>query len=164
MGLIILYLWWRFELLFGVAAVVALFHDVIITLGLFSVLNLEISITVIGAFLTLVGYSLNDTIVVFDRIRETMKRFKDAEFSKVVNRSINDTLSRTIITGGTTLLVVTVLFINGGEVLHNFALALLFGILIGTYSSIFVASPILVEWALRTHKLAGRKMLAKKST
>lgn len=158
MGLIILYLWWRFELMFGVAAIIALFHDVIITLGLFSVLNLEISVTVIGAFLTLVGYSLNDTIVVFDRIRENLKRYKEAEYSKVINKSINDNISRTIITSLTTLIVVLVLFFAGGEVLHSFALALLAGILVGTYSSIFIASPILVEWASRTGRAAGKKV------
>ena len=158
LGLIIIYLWWRFEFLFGVAAVIALFHDVIITLGLFSILNLEISIIVIGAFLTLVGYSLNDTIVIFDRIRENIKRYKDADYTKVINRSINDNLSRTIVTSLTTLLVVLVLFFKGGEVLHSFALALLAGIIVGTYSSIYIASPILVDWAQRTGKTAGKKL------
>ncbi len=157
LGLIVLYLWWRFELLFGLAAVIALFHDVLITLGLFSMLNLEISITVIGAFLTLVGYSLNDTIVVFDRIRENLKRFKEADYSQIINRSINDNLSRTIITSLTTLLVVLVLFLNGGEVLHSFSFALLVGIVVGTYSSIYIASPILVEWAQRTGRAAGKR-------
>lgn len=157
LGLIIIYLWWRFEFLFGIAAVAALFHDVLITLGIFSILNLEISITVIGAFLTLVGYSLNDTIVVFDRIRENLKRFKEAKYDMVINRSINDNLSRTIITSLTTFVVVLVLFFNGGEVLHSFALALLVGIIVGTYSSIYIASPILVEWAERTGATAGKK-------
>lgn len=161
LGLIVIYLWWRFELLFGVAAVIALFHDVMITLGLFSLLNIEISITIIGAFLTLVGYSLNDTIVVFDRIRENIRRYKDASFSDVVNRSINDTLSRTIITGLTTLFVLLVLFFNGGEVLHNFALALVAGIIIGTYSSIYIASPILIEWSLKSGKATGSKLKKK---
>lgn len=157
LGLIVIYLWWRFELLFGIAAVVALFHDVLITLGLFSLLNLEISVTIIGAFLTVVGYSLNDTIVVFDRIRENLRRYKDSDYGKVVNRSINDNLSRTLITSLTTFVVVAVLFFNGGQVLHSFSIALMAGIIIGTYSSIFVASPILVEWAERTGKAAGRK-------
>lgn len=155
MLLIVIYLWWRFELLFGVAAVIALFHDVLITLGIFSLLNVEISLTVIGAFLTLVGYSLNDTIVVFDRIRENVKRYKDANYGKIINKSINDNLSRTAITSLTTLIVVLVLFFSGGEVLHSFALALLIGIIVGTYSSIYIASPILVEWAERTGKNAG---------
>ena len=157
LGLIIIYLWWRFELLFGVAAVIALFHDVLITLGIFSLLNLEISVTTIGAFLTLVGYSLNDTIVVFDRIRENLKRYKEAPYGKVINRSINDNLSRTAITSMTTLMVVMVLFFNGGEVLHGFSIALMIGIIVGTYSSIYIASPILVEWAARTGAAAGRK-------
>ena len=155
--LIIIYLWWRFEFLFGVAAVIALFHDVLITLGLFSLLNLEISLTIVGAFLTLVGYSLNDTIVVFDRIRENLKRFKNKSYPEVINLSINATLSRTFITSGTTLMVVLVLFLAGGEVLHNFALALLVGIIVGTYSSIYIASPVLVEWAARTGRIAGQK-------
>lgn len=157
LGLIIIYLWWRFELLFGLAAVVALFHDVLITLGVFSILNLEISLTVIGAFLTLVGYSLNDTIVVFDRIRENLKRYRDKDYGEVINISINQNLSRTIITSGTTFLVVMVLFFMGGQVLHSFALALLVGIVVGTYSSIYIASPILVEWAEKIGQEAGQK-------
>ncbi len=155
--LIVFYLWWRFELLFGIAAVIALFHDVLITLGIFSLLNIEISLTIIGAFLTLVGYSLNDTIVVFDRIRENLKRYKNKSYAEIINISINATLSRTIITSSTTLTVVLVLFFAGGEVLHSFALALLIGILVGTYSSIYIASPILVEWAARTGKAAGQE-------
>lgn len=156
--LIIIYLWWRFELLFGIAAVIALFHDVLITLGLFSLLNQEISITIVGAFLTIVGYSLNDTIVVFDRIRENLKKYKSSSYAEVINISINATLSRTIITSGTTLIVVLVLFLAGGMVLHSFALALLIGIVVGTYSSIYIASPILIEWAERTGKSAGKKL------
>jgi preprotein translocase subunit SecF len=150
--LIVIYLWWRFELLFGIAAVIALFHDVLITLGIFSILNVEISLVIVGAFLTLVGYSLNDTIVVFDRIRENLKRYKNKTYTEVINDSINATLSRTVITSGTTMLVVLILFFFGGEVLHSFALALLIGIIVGTYSSIFIASPILIEWELRTGK------------
>ncbi len=158
LGLIIVYLSWRFEFLFGVAAVIALFHDVLITLGLFSLLDLEISLTVVGAFLTLVGYSLNDTIVVFDRIRENLKRYKDKlSYAEVINISINQNLSRTIITSATTLIVVLILFLMGGEVLHGFALALLVGIIVGTYSSIYIASPILIEWAERTGIIAGKK-------
>lgn len=148
---IFIYILIRFEWRFGLGAVAALFHDVIITLGVFSALHgflpfsLQIDQTIIAAFLTIVGYSLNDTVVVFDRIREYSGIFKTERFGVVVNRSINNTLSRTIVTSGTTLLVVAVLFIFGGEVLRGFAFALIIGILIGTYSSIFVASPIVLE-------------------
>jgi preprotein translocase SecF subunit len=157
---IFVYILIRFEWRFGVGAVTALFHDVLITLGIFSMLHgyvpfsLQIDQTIIAAFLTIVGYSLNDTVVVFDRIREYSGLFKAEEYESVVNRSINNTLSRTIITSGTTLLVVTVLFIFGGEVLRGFAFALIVGILIGTYSSIFVASPVVVE--LRSRASARR--------
>jgi preprotein translocase subunit SecF len=130
----LVYLWFRFELIYGVAAVVAVFHDTLITLGAFSLLNYEISLTVIAAILTLIGYSMNDTIVVFDRIRENLKL------------SINQTLSRTILTSGLTFLTVLSLYIFGGEVLHGFSFALVVGILIGTYSSIAVAAPMLVAY------------------
>ncbi len=148
---ILIYIMWRFEFRFGVGAVVALIHDVVITVGIFSILNKEISIAIVAALLTIVGYSLNDTIVVYDRIRENLKAFKrqSFDFSGIINRSINETLSRTIITSGTTLLVVVVLFLFGGEVIKDFAFALLVGIVVGTYSSIYVASPILVEWEQR---------------
>ncbi|GIV58996.1 protein translocase subunit SecF [Rhodocaloribacter litoris] len=148
---IFLYILIRFEWRFGVGAVAALFHDVTITLGVFSLLHgflpfsLQIDQAIIAAFLTIVGYSLNDTVVIFDRIREYTTLFKTEPYDQVVNRSINNTLSRTVITSGTTLLVVVTLFIFGGEVLRGFAFALIVGILIGTYSSIFVASPIVVE-------------------
>ena len=148
---IFVYILIRFEWRFGVGAVGALFHDVIITLGVFSLLqgrigfSLQIDQTIVAAFLTIVGYSLNDTVVVFDRIREYTGLFKSESYDSILNRSINNTLSRTIITSGTTLLVVTILFIFGGEVLRGFAFALLVGIGIGTYSSIFVASPIVLE-------------------
>ncbi|UCE19875.1 MAG: protein translocase subunit SecF [Gemmatimonadota bacterium] len=144
--LILIYISWRFQFRFAVAAIVALFHDVLITVGAFSVLGKEISLVVVAALLTIVGYSLNDTIVVSDRIRENIKTLRREKFPVLVNTSINQTLSRTVLTAGTTFLVVLVLFIKGGEVIHNFAFALLVGILIGTYSSIFVVSPILVEW------------------
>ena len=144
--LILIYISWRFQFRFAVAAIVALFHDVLITVGAFSVLGKEISLVVVAALLTIVGYSLNDTIVVSDRIRENIKTLRREKFPILVNTSINQTLSRTVLTAGTTFLVVLVLFIKGGEVIHNFAFALLVGILIGTYSSIFVVSPILVEW------------------
>ena len=148
---IFVYILIRFEWRFGVGAVVALLHDVTITLGIFSLLrgmlpfSLQIDQTIIAAFLTIVGYSLNDTVVVFDRIREYTGLFKAESYPSVVNRSINNTLSRTVVTSSTTLLVVVVLFIFGGEVLKGFAFALIIGILIGTYSSVFVAAPVVIE-------------------
>ncbi len=143
---ILIYGSWRFEFRFAVGAVVALAHDVMITLGVFSLLDKEISLPVLAAFLTIVGYSLNDTIVVYDRIRENMRKRGNEPFSRVINRSINETLSRTILTSLTTLIVVVVLFVLGGGVIHNFALALLVGIIVGTYSSIYVASPVVLHW------------------
>lgn len=148
----LVYLWFRFELIYGVAAVVACFHDTLITIGMFSLLNTEISLTVIAAILTLVGYSMNDTIVVFDRIRENVKLLRRESLSDIVDRSINQTLSRTVLTSGLTFLTVLSLYLFGGEVLHGFSLALVIGILIGTYSSIFIASPMLVayqDWRIR---------------
>jgi preprotein translocase subunit SecF len=145
----LVYLWFRFELIYGVAAVVAVFHDTLITVGAFSLTNKEISLTVIAAILTLVGYSMNDTIVVFDRIRENVKLLRRESLADIVNKSINQTLSRTILTSGLTFLTVLSLFLFGGEVLHGFSFALVIGILIGTYSSIAVAAPMLVayqEW------------------
>jgi preprotein translocase subunit SecF len=152
MVLILFYVMWRFEFKFSIGAIVALFHDIIITLGVFSVLEIEISAPIIAAVLTIVGYSLNDTIVVYDRIRENLKTANKniKDISGIVNTSINETLSRTIITSMTTLIVVVVLFFFGGEVLKTFALALIIGVVVGTYSSIFVASPIVIDW--RTKK------------
>jgi preprotein translocase subunit SecF len=158
LGAMLVYIWFRFELAFGVAAVVATFHDVIITLGFFSLLNKEISLTVIAALLTLVGYSMNDTIVVFDRIRENIRLNKRENFVDLVNRSINQTLSRTILTSGLTFLAVLSLFLFGGEVIHGFSFALVVGVIIGTYSSIFIASPIVVFFQQR---MAGRALLAR---
>ena len=143
---IVVYISWRFEFRFAIAAIIALIHDVLITLGFFSVTNLEISIPVIAGILTVVGYSLNDTIVVFDRIRENLRSRKREGYETVVNASINETLSRTIITSLTTLIVVLCLVLVGGPVIRDFALTLLVGVVVGTYSSIFVASPVLVEW------------------
>lgn len=140
------YLWFRFELIYGVAAVVAVFHDTLITVGAFSLTNQEISLTVIAAILTLIGYSMNDTIVVFDRIRENLALNRRDSLSDVVNRSINQTLSRTVLTSGLTFLTVLSLYLFGGEVLHGFSFALVIGILIGTYSSIAVAAPMLVAY------------------
>ena len=142
----LVYLWFRFELIYGVAAVVAVFHDTLITVGAFSLLNQEITLTVIAAILTLIGYSMNDTIVVFDRIRENLALNRREKLADVVNRSINQTLSRTVLTSGLTFLTVLCLFVFGGEVLHGFSLALVVGILIGTYSSIAVAAPMLVAY------------------
>ncbi len=142
----LIYLWFRFELIYGVAAVVAVFHDTLITIGAFSLSNQEITLTVVAAILTLVGYSMNDTIVVFDRIRENLALNRRESLSDVVNRSINQTLSRTVIASGLTFLTVLCLYVFGGEVLHGFSFALVVGILIGTYSSIAVAAPMLVAY------------------
>src|SRR5437868_7113831 len=147
----LVYLWFRFELIYGVAAVVAVFHDTLITIGAFSLTNKEITLTVIAAILTLVGYSMNDTIVIFDRIRENIKLMRREGLAEIVNRSINQTLSRTILTSGLTFLTVLSLYLFGGEVLRGFSMALVIGILIGTYSSIAVAAPMLVayqDWRL----------------
>ncbi len=155
----LVYLWVRFEWIYGVAAVVTVFHDTLITVGAFSLTNKPISLTVIAAILTLVGYSNNDTIVVFDRIRENIKLLRRESLADIVNKSINQTLSRTILTAGLTFLTVLALYLFGGEVLHGFSFALVIGILIGTYSSIAIAAPILVayqEW--RTAR--GRRPIA----
>ncbi len=149
LGGMLIYLGLRFEWIYGVAAVLTVFHDTLITVGAFSLLNWEISLTVIAAILTLIGYSNNDTIVVFDRIRENIKLLRRDRLADIVNKSINQTLSRTILTAGLTFLTVLALFLFGGEVLHGFSFALVIGILIGTYSSIAIAAPILVayqEW------------------
>jgi preprotein translocase subunit SecF len=153
----LIYLWFRFELIYGVAAVVAVFHDTLITIGAFSLSNQEITLTVIAAILTLIGYSMNDTIVVFDRIRENLRISRRENLTSVVNRSINQTLSRTVLTSGLTFLTVLSLYLFGGEVLHGFSFALVIGILIGTYSSIAVAAPMLVayqEWRAKRGKKA----------
>lgn len=156
---ILVYLAFRFKFIFAFGAVLALFHDVLITLGLYSLLygvipglNLEIDLAIVAAFLTLVGYSINDTVIVFDRVRENLKIHKTMPLFDVLNMSINRTMSRTILTGGTTLIAVLVIFIFGGEVLRAFAFTLAFGIIIGTYSSIFVASGLVLEYANRTKK------------
>jgi preprotein translocase subunit SecF len=159
----LVYLGFRFEWIYGVAAVVTVFHDTLITVGFFSLRNIDITLTVIAAILTLIGYSNNDTIVVFDRIRENIKLMRREKLSDIVNRSINQTLSRTILTAGLTFLTVLALFLFGGEVLRGFSLALVIGILIGTYSSIAIAAPILVayqDWRIQKGKrpaaMAGR--------
>ena len=137
---------WFLKLKYALGAIIALIHDVTITLGAFALTDREISLSIIAAFLTIVGYSLNDTIIIFDRIRENLRRFRRRPFDEVMNGSINETLSRTILTSSTTLVVIVALFLLGGGVIHDFAFALLIGIIVGTYSSIFVASPVLLIW------------------
>jgi preprotein translocase subunit SecF len=156
---ILIYLGFRFKFVFAIGAVAALFHDVLITLGLYSALygvipglNLDIDLSIVAAFLTLVGYSINDTVIVFDRVRENMKIHKTLPLMEVINKSINQTMSRTIITGLTTLLTVFILMVFGGDVLRAFAFTLFFGIIIGTYSSIFIASAFVLEYATKTKK------------
>jgi preprotein translocase subunit SecF len=154
----LVYLWFRFEFIYGVAAVVAVFHDTLITIGAFSLTNQELTLTVLAAILTLIGYSMNDTIVVFDRIRENLALSRRETLAQVVNRSINQTLSRTVLTSGLTFLTVLSLYLFGGEVLHGFSFALVIGILIGTYSSIAVAAPMLVayqDWRASRGKAAS---------
>ena len=148
---IVLYISWRFEFQYAIAAIIALIHDVMVTMGAFSLLDKEFTLVVVAAFLAIIGYSLNDTIVVFDRIRENMRRRGKTSLVEVINLSINQTLSRTILTSGTTLMVVMALFFLGGEIIHDFSFALLIGIIVGTYSSIFIASGFLVYWADRAH-------------
>jgi preprotein translocase subunit SecF len=163
----LVYIAFRFEWVYGAAAVLAVFHDVLITLGLFSIFHFEISLTVIAALLTLVGYSMNDTIVIFDRIRENMRLMRREPFKTIVNRSINQTLSRTILTSGLTFLTVLVLFLLGGQVLRAFSFALVVGIMVGTYSSFGIAAPLVVAWnqwkgqgaaAVATGTAAGNKI------
>jgi preprotein translocase SecF subunit len=156
---IVIYISWRFEFKFAIAAIVALVHDVLITLGIFSLLGKEIDLTILGALLTIVGYSLNDTIVVFDRIRENLQQRRRGDvYEEVVNASVNQTLSRTIITSLTTLIVVLILYFLGGAVIRDFAFALVVGVVVGTYSSIFIASPILVEWQGANQRRRNRRL------
>jgi preprotein translocase subunit SecF len=147
LGGMLIYIAFRFEWIYGVAAVIAVFHDTLITVGIFSIFDKEISLTVIAALLTLVGYSMNDTIVIFDRIRENLRSNRREKLEDVINRSVNQTLARTVMTSGLTFLTVIALFLFGGPVLHGFSFALVVGILIGTYSSVFVASPIVLFWS-----------------
>tara|TARA_B100001741_G_scaffold288500_1_gene266749 strand:- start:441 stop:914 length:474 start_codon:yes stop_codon:yes gene_type:complete len=137
------YIWIRFEWQFSIGSIIAIFHDVFITIGLFSLLSLEINLSIVAAVLTIVGYSMNDTVVIYDRIRENLSKFSSIKIGEISNISINETLSRTIITSVTTLLALISIFVLGGEILRGFALAMIIGVIIGTYSSIFVASPIL---------------------
>ncbi len=158
LALIVLYITFRFVFRYGIAAILALVHDVTLTLGIFSLLDLEISLSIIAAFLTIIGYSLNDTIVVFDRIRENMKLRRKESYRQVINRSINECLSRTVLTSVTTFAVSFCLYLFGGAVIHDFAFALTFGVIVGTYSSMFIASPILVWWTER--KITDKKRVA----
>ncbi|WP_372680473.1 protein translocase subunit SecF [Desulfosarcina sp.] len=144
-----LVIFWFFEFKYAMGAIVALIHDVTITVGMFSLFDKEFTLPIVAALLTIIGYSLNDTIIVFDRIRENLRKYHKEPLSIILNKSINETLSRTILTSGTTLIVVIALFILGGGIIHDFSFALLVGILVGTYSSIFVASPILLAWQTR---------------
>jgi preprotein translocase subunit SecF len=140
----LLYIWIRFEWQFSLGAILALFHDVIITLGVFSIFSLEINLSIVAAILTIVGYSMNDTVVIFDRVRENLKKYADIKIFELTNISINETLSRTIITSVTTLLALLSIYIFGGEILKGFSLAMILGVIFGTYSSIYIANPILV--------------------
>jgi len=146
---VLFYIWVRFEWQFSLGAVIALVHDVFITIGIFSIIGLEFNLSIIAALLTIVGYSLNDTVIVFDRIRENLKKYQSVELLEVLNKSINETLSRTIITSLTTLLALLALFIFGGEVIRGFTFAMIWGVLIGTYSSIFIASSILLKLGVK---------------
>ena len=143
--IMLIYIWIRFEWQFSLGAIIALFHDVIITLGLFSLLSLEINLSIIAAVLTIVGYSMNDTVVIFDRVRENLRKYSDIKIFELTNISINETLSRTLITSITTLLALFSIFIFGGEILKGFSLAMIFGVIFGTYSSIYIANTILVR-------------------
>ena len=145
LALMLIYIWIRFEWQFSLGAIVALFHDVIVTLGLFSLLGLEINLSIIAAVLTIVGYSMNDTVVIFDRVRENLRKYSDIKIFELTNISINETLSRTLITSVTTLLALLSIFFFGGEVLKGFSLAMIFGVIFGTYSSIYIANTVLVR-------------------
>ena len=160
----LIYIWVRFELRFGVGAMLAIIHDVFVTLGLFAILDYELNLSIIAAFLTLVGYSVNDTVVVFDRVRENMRKSRRVEFVQTLNQSINQTLSRTILTSSTTLLAVGSLFFLGGEVLRGFSFVLLIGVIVGTYSSVFVASAFSLLWEeVTTRGRGGASVTTKKS-
>ena len=148
-GLMLLYIWFRFEWQFGLGAVIALLHDVILTMGLFAVLKLEFTLTVVAALLTIIGYSINDTVVIFDRLRENLRKFKKMPLKDVIDLSVNETLSRTIMTGLTTLMALGAMLYLGGEALFGFTLALFFGVIVGTYSSVYVAAPVILLWGVK---------------
>jgi len=145
LGAMLIYIWIRFEWQFSLGAISAVFHDVIITLGFFSLLNFEVNLSIVAAVLTIVGYSMNDTVVIFDRVRENLKKYSDIKIFEITNISINETLSRTIITSATTLLALLSIFIFGGAILKGFSFAMILGVIVGTYSSIYIANPILVR-------------------
>ena len=145
LAVMLIYIWVRFEWQFSLGAIIALFHDVIVTLGLFSLLNLEINLSIVAAVLTIVGYSMNDTVVIFDRVRENLRKYSDIKIFELTNISINETLSRTLITSITTLLALLSIFFFGGEILRGFSLAMIFGVIFGTYSSIYIANTVLVR-------------------
>ena len=145
LAVMLIYIWIRFEWQFSLGAIIALFHDVIVTLGLFSLLSLEINLSIIAAVLTIVGYSMNDTVVIFDRVRENLRKYSDIKIFELTNISINETLSRTLITSITTLLALLSIFFFGGEILKGFSLAMIFGVVFGTYSSIYIANTVLVR-------------------
>lgn len=147
--LMLVYIWFRFEWQFGVGAILGLFHDVILTLGLFSVLRMEFTLTIIAALLTIIGYGINDTVVVFDRLRENLRKYKKMPLGELVDLTINETLSRTIMTGVTALMSLVVLYFLGGEALSGFAIAMIFGIIVGTYSSVYVAAPAILIWGVK---------------
>ena len=154
---ILIYISWRFEFRFAAVSVATLTHDIVLVLGLFSLLDVEISLPIVAALLTIVGYSLNDTIVVLDRIREDLKRSRQEQYDWILNKAINETRSRTVVTSVTTFIVVFILWLFGGPVIHDFAFALMAGVIIGTYSSIFVAAPLLVEWQERAPQARAKK-------
>lgn len=146
---ILVYIWFRFEWQFGIGALLALAHDVILTLGLFSLIALEFNLATVAAILTIVGYSLNDTVVIYDRVRENLRRYKTTPLADVIDRSLNDTLARTIVTSGTTLLALMALYVFGGAVIQGFVFAMMWGVLVGTYSTLYIAGPILLQLRLR---------------
>jgi len=154
-GLMMIYIWFRFELQFGVGAVVALFHDVILTFGLIVLFRFEFSLNLVAALLTVIGYSMNDTVVIFDRVRENMRKYKKMPLKELIDLSINETISRTVITGVTALLALSGLAVFGGEALRGLSIILMFGIIIGTYSSVYVAAPVLLLWAGKRGALRG---------
>lgn len=158
---LLIYISWRFEFKFAVGAIIALFHDVVATLGIFTIFGMEFSLTVLAAFLTIVGYSINDTIVIYDRIRENSKVIRRENLTNVMNISVNQTLSRTLLTGVSTLVVLLVLFFKGGEVIHGFSFALFIGTLFGTYSSVYVAAVIALDWQLWQERRKVKKTAAR---
>ncbi len=154
--LVLIYIWLRFEWQYGIGAIVALVHDVLLTIGMFAVAGLEVNLSTVAAMLTIVGYSLNDTVVIFDRVRENLRKYKAMPLSDLLDRSVNDTLARTLMTSVTTLLALFALYFFGGEVIHDFTFAMIWGVVIGTYSTIYIACPILLSFNLRTARASAR--------